>query len=318
MGRKKKKAFQQINPDAAGIDIGASSHFVAIPPDRCDEPVKEFQHFTSDLYRLANWLLEHDITTIAMESTSIYWLPLYEILENKGLEVILVNARHISHVPGRKTDVLDCQWIQQLHSFGLLSGGFQPDEHISPIRSLTRHRANWVQSASKHIQHMQKALRLMNLNLDRVVSDVTGATGMKIITAIVEGERDPYILASFRDKRCKKTEEEIAQALDGHYRDEHLFSLKQAKDLYFFHQQQIEECDIKLQAFFEAMDSRIDIKKHPLKKSTKRNQVNRSISCFNLREELYRMTGTDLTRIDGIDSLSALKVISETGIDMGK
>ena len=319
MGRKKRKAFQHVNPHAAGIDIGSTSHFVALSPDRSSDNVQEFQHFTSDLYRLADWLIQHNVTTVAMESTGVYWLPLYEILEDKGLEVILVNARHISNVPGRKTDVLDCQWIQQLHSFGLLNGGFQPDKDISPIRSLTRHRANWVTCAAKHIQHMQKALRLMNLNLDRVVTDITGATGTRIIQAIIQGERNPFALAKLRDKRCKKSAEEIAQALDGHYRIEQIFILKQAYDLFCYYKLQIDSCDATLKQHFEALDAKIDVKAHPLKKRTNTTKENsRHISCFNLREELYRLSGTDLTRVDGINSYTALKVISEIGTDMTK
>jgi len=319
MARKKKKTFQQINPQAAGIDIGSSSHFVAVSPHLTDDNVKEFQHFTSDLCRLADWLLSFGIKTVAMESTGIYWLPLYEILEEKGFHVILVNARHISTVPGRKTDVLDCQWIQQLHSFGLLNGGFQPDKAIAPLRSLTRHRANWVTSAAKHIQHMQKALRLMNLNLDRVVTDITGVTGTRIINTILEGERDPYVLANLRDKRCKKTVDEIAQALDGHYREEQLFILKQALSLFNFYNQQIKSCDETLEQYFLLIEPSIDIDAKPLKKSTKQTRHSpRNITCFNLRKELYRLTGVDLTRIDGINASTALKVISEIGIDMSQ
>lgn len=319
MARKKKKTFEQVNPHAAGIDIGSSSHFVAVSPHLTDDNVKEFQHFTSDLYRLADWLLSFGIKTVAMESTGIYWLPLYEILEEKGFHVILVNARHISNVPGRKTDVLDCQWIQQLHSFGLLSGGFQPDKAIAPLRSLTRHRANWVTSAAKHIQHMQKALRLMNLNLDRVVTDITGVTGTRIINTILDGERDPYVLANLRDKRCKKTVDEIAQALDGHYREEQLFILKQALSLFNFYNQQIKSCDETLEQHFLLIESNIDIDAKPLKKSIKQTRHSpRNITGFNLRKELYRLTGVDLTRIDGINASTALKVISEIGIDMSK
>jgi len=319
MKHKKRKPFQIVNPNAAGIDIGSTSHFVAISPDITSDNVKEFQHFTSDLYRLADWLLQNGVKTIAMESTGIYWLPLYEILEAKGFDVILVNARHISHVPGRKTDVLDCQWIQQLHSFGLLNGGFQPTKEITPIRSLTRHRANWVESAAKHIQHMQKALRLMNLNLDRVVSDITGTTGTQIINAILEGEHDPYSLAQLRDRRCKKTVEEIAQALDGHYREEQLFILKQSQELFNFYNQQIEICDKELENQFKKIASKIDLKAKPLKKQTKQTRnTARNITCFNLREELYRMTGVDLTRIDGINVSTALKVLSEIGTDITK
>ena len=304
-----------INPDAAGIDIGASSHFVAVPPDRCEHPVQEFQCFTSDLHRAARWLVELGITTVAMESTGIYWLPLMEILEAHDIQVNLVNARHVKNLPGRKTDVLDCQWLQRLHSFGLLEGAFQPDQIISPLRAYTRHRDNWVRYAGIHIQHMQKALRMMNLNLDAVVTDITGATGQKIIRAILGGERDPSTLAALRDVRCKRSEQEIAHALDGHYRDEHLFSLKQAFDLYGFYQQQLEECDHQLQAYLDQLnfDTPTARREHTLpKKPRPRGNEPR----FDLRRELYRLLGVDLTAIDGVGSYTVLKVISETGMDM--
>lgn len=314
--KQKKNPLNLINPDAAGIDIGASSHFVALPSDRDDKPVQEFQCFTHDLHRLSQWLTDHQIKTVAMESTGIYWLPLYEILETDGFEVKLINARHVSNVPGRKTDVLDCQWIQQLHSYGLLSGAFQPSQTIAPLRAYTRHRANWVQSASIHIQHMQKALRLMNLNLDQVVSDITGVTGMRIIQAILEGQRDPQILATYRDQRCQKSESEIAHALDGHYRDEHLFSLKQARELFEFYQQQIKECDHALQAYMETLESNTESDHPPLEKAPKKRKNSRNTPVFELRAELFRITGVDLTRIDGIDAYTGLKVISEIGTDM--
>jgi transposase len=318
MARKSKKSpsqFTLINPNAAGIDIGASSHFIAIPADRCDRPVQEFQCFTSDLHRSANWLKAHGITTVAMESTGIYWLPLYEILEAEGLEVKLVNARQVKNLPGRKTDVLDCQWIQRLHSYGLLEGAFQPDKAIAPLRAYTRHRGNWVRYAGQHIQHMQKALRLMNLNLDVVVSDITGATGTKIIRAILVGERDPQVLAQLRDARCKKTETEIAQALDGHYRDEHLFALQQAFDAYHSYQQQIAACDQKLAACMDQLNQGTPDGRrgHALEKkpNPRRNEPD-----FGLQRELYCLTGVDLTKVDGIGAYTALRVLSETGTDM--
>lgn len=310
------KTLPLIHPDAAGIDIGASSHFVAIPADRCEKPVQEFQCFTHDLLRLKNWLVEHHITTVAMESTGIYWIPLYEILEDAGFDVKLINARHISNVPGRKTDVLDCQWIQRLHSYGLLQGAFQPDQDIAPLRAYTRHRENWVRHAGTHIQHMQKALRLMNLNLDQVVSDVTGVTGMKIIQAIIKGERDPSILARHRDRRCKKTDEEIAQALDGHYRDEHVFSLKQACNLYAFYQKQIGECDHELESYLATLNLKTDAELMEKVLSKVPKPRGKNTPDFDLRTDLFHLTGVDLTTIDGINSHTVLKVLSETGIDM--
>lgn len=300
--------------NAAGIDIGSNSHFIAIPADRCDEPVQEFRCFTSDLHRAAQWLKEHGVTTVAMESTGVYWLPLYEILETEGLEVRLVNARHVKNVPGRKTDVLDCQWIQRLHSYGLLEGVFQPDQEIMPLRAYMRHRGNWVRYAGQHIQHMQKALRLMNLNLDAVVTDITGCTGTKIIQAILDGERDSQVLAEYRDARCKSSKIEIAQALDGHYRKEHVFALQQAFAGYSFYQDQISECDKQLAACMDQLNKGTpndEVSQRP--KSRRRNEPD-----FNLHGELYRLTGVDLTKIDGIGAHTALKVISEIGTDMSR
>lgn len=323
MARKPKNtqpAFSPLNPHAAGIDIGSASHFVAIPADREGETVREFQCFTADLHRLAAWLQSHGISTVAMESTGVYWLPLYEILDAQGFEVKLVNARHVSTVPGRKSDVLDCQWLQQLHSFGLLQGAFQPAHEITPLRAYTRHRANWVQCAGTHIQHMQKALRLMNLNLDAVVADITGATGTKIITAILAGERDPLALACLRDSRCQKPEQAIAQALDGHYRAEHLFALKQAKDLYDYYQQQIADCDQQIESCLKTLNQQTAHGRQEAvpPKPAKPQKKSKKAPGFELRTELYRLTGVDLTTIDGIQSHTALKILSETGTDMGR
>lgn len=314
--RKKQKALTLINRDAAGIDIGASSHFVALPEGKTENRVQEFQCFTRDLHRLCAWLKEHKIKSVAMESTGIYWIPLYEMHEDAGFEVKLINARHISNVPGRKTDVLDCQWIQRLHSYGLLEGAFQPTRLMAPLRIYTRQRAKWVRSAGIHIQHMQKALRLMNLNLEQVVTDITGATGMKIIEAILKGERNPQQLATFRDKRCKKTEEEIANALDGHYQEEHLFSLQQAKDVFEFYHRQIEACDLQLESYLKTLN--LDIPEIRKKITLPKKPRVKGSPKFDLRKELYDLTGVDLTDIDGINSYTALKVLSETGTDMSR
>ena len=311
---KTQKHLTLINSDAAGIDVGASSHFVAIPSDRCENNVQEFECFTSDLHRLSRWLKENKIKTVAMESTGVYWIPLYEILEEAGFEVKLINARYVSNVPGRKTDVLDCQWIQRLHSYGLLEGAFQPTQTIAPLRAYTRHRANWVRYAGKHIQHMQKALRLMNLNLDQVVSDITGATGMKIINALLKGQRDPYTLAKLRDNRCRKTEEEIANALDGHYREEHLFSLQQAKDIFESYHQQITKIDKKIQVYLDTLNTNTPEERKKTAIPKKRHV--KGAPKFDLQKELYYLTGVDLTDIDGINSYTALKVLSETGTDL--
>ena len=239
--------LSQLNLSAAGIDVGASSHFVAVPQDRCDQPVQEFEAFTADLYRLSDWLAECGVETVVMESTGVYWIPLFGVLEERGFEVMLVDPRRIKNVPGRKTDVLDCQWLQQLHTYGLLSGAFRPDEDIRRLRSYLRQRAMLVEYASQHVQHMQKALTQMNVKLQQVISDITGKTGMDIIEAIAAGERDPRKLARLRDPRTKADEATIAKSLQGHWREEHIFELTQALELYRAYQGKIAECDREIE-----------------------------------------------------------------------
>src|ERR687886_523875 len=211
--------LQHLNLNAAGIDIGASAHFVAVPPDRDPQPVRQFATFTADLHRLADWLAACGVDTVVMESTGVYWIPLFEILDARGFRVLLVNARHVKNVSGRKSDVLDCQWLQQLHTYGLLQGAFRPPAQVCVLRSYLRQRAMLVRYAAAHVQHMQKALQQMNVLLHQVVNDITGLTGMTIMRAIVAGERDPQVLAQHRDPRCKRSAEEIAQSLTGNYRE---------------------------------------------------------------------------------------------------
>ena len=235
-GRERLPAeLSQVNLNAAGIDVGASSHFVAVPADRAEPPVREFEAFTADLYRLANWLTECGVATVVMESTGVYWIPLFGVLEERGFEVMLADPRRIKNVSGRKTDVLDCQWLQQLHTYGLLSGAFRPEADIRRLRSYLRQRAMLVEYASHHIQHMQKALTQMNVKLQHVISNITGKTGMAIIEAIVSGEREPRQLAKLRDGRIRANEETIAKSLQGHWRQEHICELTQAPDLYRFY-----------------------------------------------------------------------------------
>ena len=314
------KHLQQLNLFAAGIDIGSKSHFVAVPEGADEQNVREFGCFTADLHRLVDWLISCLVTTVVMESTGAYWIPLFEILESRGIEVKLVNARHVKNVPGRKTDVLDCQWLQQLHTYGLLSGSFRPPEQICALRAYIRHRMNQVRYCAAHIQYMQKALTQMNLLLHNVVSDITGVTGMSIIKAILAGERNPQVLASMRDRRCKNTVETIAKSLEGNYRPEHLFSLKQAVETFEFYQAQIANCDQEIESLLTTFDSRVvdnpssnpDTKDSPASKSSDSRRV------FNLQDELYRVAGVDLTKIDGIDTTTALKIISEIGVDMDR
>jgi len=310
-------ALEQINLNAAGIDIGAEEVYVAVPPDRDEQSVRSFPTFTADLHRLADWLQRCGIETVAMEATGVYWIPLYEILEERGFQVYLVNARHLKNVSGRKTDVLDCQWIQQLHTYGLLSASFRPPEHIVAIRSLVRHREMLVQYRSAHIQHMQKALTVMNLRLTNVLSDITGVTGMKILRAIIAGERDPQVLAQFRDERCAKTEAEIAKSLEGHYKPEQVFVLQQAVELYDFYDQQLQHCDAELEALYRQFEPPENPgTPPPVSRTTKRRK---NQAYFDLAPALYRMSGgIDLTQIDGVDELTIQKVLSETGTDMSK
>ena len=306
--------LSQINLNAAGIDVGASSHYVAVSADRAEPPVREFAAFTADLYRLADWLTECGVETVVMESTGVYWIPLFGVLEERGFRVMLVDPRRIKNVSGRKTDVLDCQWLQQLHTYGLLSGAFRPDEDIRRLRSYLRQRAMLVQIASHHIQHMQKALTQMNVKLQHVISNITGKTGMAIIEAIVSGERDPKRLAQLRDPRIRADEATIAKSLQGHWREEHIFELTQALELYRFYHAKIAECDREIEAQLERFEDHSDGGSPAV--PGRRSQGN--APRFDIRAHLYRMTGVDLTRIDGVDGFTALKVVSEIGTDMTK
>ena len=322
MGKKKKRqlkvvdldALEQINLNAAGIDIGAEEIYVAVPKGRDEETVRVFPTFTADLHQLADWLEACGIETVAMESTGIYWIPLYEILEARGFDVNLVNARHVKNVSGRKSDVLDCQWLQQLHTYGLLQPSFRPPERICAIRSLVRHREMLIQYRAAHIQHMQKALHLMNIQLTNVLSDITGVTGMKIIRAIVAGERNREVLASYRDKRCAKSKLEIAKSLEGNYRREHMFALQQAVELYDFYAQQLQACDAELEAMYSEFEPPDQPGTPPPDPRTSKRRKNQPY--FDLAQALYRLTGVDLTAVDGLDTLTVQTILSEIGTDM--
>ena len=269
----KPAGLSQLNLNAAGIDVGATSHYVAVPADRAEQPVQEFEAFTTDLYRLADWLTECGVETVVMESTGVYWIPLFGVLEERGFQEMLVDPRRIKNVPGRKTDVLDCQWLQQLHTYGLLSGAFRPDGDIRRLRSYLRQRVMLVQYASHHIQHMQKALTQMNVKLHHVISNITGKTGTEIMEAIVGGQRDPRQLAQLRDPRIKADEATIAKSLQGHWREEHIFELTQALELYRFYQDKIAECDREIEAQLERFEDRSD-GEPPAPNDKKRNQKN--------------------------------------------
>lgn len=310
------KHLEHINLWAAGIDVGSTSHFVAVP-EGCDENiVREFSSFTTGLNELSDWLKKCGIKTVAMESTGVYWIPVYELLEEKGFEVKLVDARQVKNVSGRKTDVLDCQWIQQLHTYGLLSGAFRPVEEICALRSYVRQRAMLIQSATTHIQHMQKALTQMNVQLHHVLADITGKTGMQIIRAIIAGIQDPKILASYRDPGCKNSLEIIEQALTGHYRAEHLFSLQQALELYDIYQEKMTACDSEIEKKLSEFSTNIMFAE-PSSSTTKRNkQKSKNAPAFDLTTQLQRLTGVDLMQVPGMNSLTCLYLIGEIGLDM--
>ena len=314
--RAKTPALSIAYPNACGIDIGSTSHFVAVPGERDDEPVREFAAFTADLERLVQWLRECHVTAVAMESTGVYWIPLYEMLDAGGFEVHLVNARHVKTVPGRKSDVLDCQWLQQLMSFGLLRGAFRPAEQVCALRAVWRHRDMLLSYQARHVQHLQKALTQMNVHLHHVITDIMGVTGQAIVRAIVAGERDAATLAKLRDRRIKANELEVAASLKGHWRDEHLFALKQALALIDAYGEQIAQCDGELQRLLQAL------KDHDLPSgglgAPKRGTPARNTVRFDARTALFEASGVDLTRIPGIDTSTALKIVSEVGVDLGR
>jgi transposase len=310
--KRRGPKLEVTNPNAAGIDIGSASHYVAVPADRDDQPVREFKSFTVDVHKLADWLDACGVDTVAMESTGVYWIPVYEILERRGFTVLLVNARHVKNVAGRKSDVLDCQWLQQLHSYGLLRGAFRPADQVCVLRSLSRQRAMLLRLQARHIQHMQKALVQMNIQLANVISDVVGETGQKILRAIVAGERDPYALAGMKNVRIKASEEEIAQSLRGNWRDEHVFALKQALELFDFYAERVADCDALIE------QQMIELHQSDRLPGKARKKSNRNNPKFDVRTRLYQMCGVDLTRIDGIDVCTAMTVLSEVGVDMSK
>ena len=319
-GRRRRSRSQRpegriLHPNAAGIDIGSRSHYVAIPPDRDAEPVRSFGCLTPDLQKMARWLKARRIDTVAMESTGVYWIPVMQVLEEHGLEVYLVDARQSKNVPGRKTDVKDCQWLQELHTYGMLSRAFRPPDAICVLRSLWRHRKGLVEMASMQIQQMQKSLEQMNLQLHKVLSDISGVTGMRILRAVVAGERDPVVLAQMKHPLVQSSEDTIAKALTGDWRVEHLFTLRQAVELYDVYQEKIAACDQEIATHMKTLECRGDAKALPAARTGRRrkNQVH-----FDLRQQLYEWTGVDLTTLPAIDAMTAQTVLTEGGIDMSR
>ena len=319
MSQTKRSSFSRdlprVHAAAAAIDIGATIHVAAVGPDRDQEPVRTFQTFTDDLHRLADWFTNCGIRTVVMESTGVYWIPIYEILEQRGFEVMVVNARDAKHVPGRKTDVSDAQWLQRLHEYGLLRASFRPQAEIAGLRAYLRQRERLLDYAAAHIQHMQKALTQMNLQLHHVVSDITGVTGMLIIRAIVAGERDPAVLASFRDARCHASVETVRQALVGNVREEHIFALTQAVELYDAYQDKVVACDKQIEAVLKRLRNSAPAPATKLG-SARRRTRQPNAPTFDAREALHAILGVDLTQIHGLGPYLALKLVGECGTNL--
>lgn len=313
---------------AAGIDVHAAVHFVAVaaedvpsgfqsPDVKLPAGVRKFGANTGDLEELAAWLKWCGVTTVAMESTGVYWIALYDLLASRGFEVLLVDPRQTKHAPGRpKSDVLDCQWIRRVHSYGLLTGSFRPADEIVRWRGFQRQREMLIRYAAQHVQHLQKVLEEMNVKLTEVVSDIVGQTGLKIIKDIVRGQRDPLKLAQHRHESCKRTEAEIAQALHGAWRVEHLFAVEQTLKLYEFYQQQLRDCEAQIEACLRGMKDKSHGK--PLPANLRKRKPEKNEVRFGARELLFKMSGVDLTQLEGISETTALVLLSELGVDLSK
>ena len=309
-----------VHPHAAGIDIGSRTHYVAVAHDRDPKPVRNFGCTTPDLIAMAQWLKQCGVTTAAIESTGVYWMPAATILEEAGIDVYLVDPRQAHRIPGRKSDVQDCQWLQQLHQFGLLARAFRPAPQIQPLRALWRHRRNIVEHCAEQIHRMHKCLEQMDLQLHKVLSDVTGQSGIRILRAILQGQRDPLLLIALCHRACKRPKEEFIKALTGHYRDEQLFILGQVIETFDFHQRQLATCDEELERHLNTLPLKADIHDLVQQPDRKRRDPKRRKNQphFDLRAQLFAITGTDLTQIEGIDAATAFTIITEQGIDMDR
>ena len=319
--RPSPSVLERINPNAAGIDCGAAVHHVAVPPDRDAQPVQSFKTVTSDLMRLADWLTRCRITSVAMEATGVYWIPVFEILDARGFDVRLVNAHHVKNVPGRNSDVSDCEWLRELHIVGLLRGSFRPSDAIVALRGYLRHRHTVVEQAGIHVQRMQKALVEMNVQLPIVVSDITGVTGLRILRDLVAGQRDPVRLAEHRDHRCHASKAEIIEALTGNYRPEHLFVLQQNLELFDVCQAQLAACDRAIETHIRTMTATVAVPPTPLPPArvTRTPRTRDNAPRFEIRAPLHHLTGgVDLTQIDGLTPYTALDLIAEIGTDMSR
>ena len=320
-GKTKQLEPRVYQPDAAGCDIGAREIYVAVPEDRDEHPVRKCGTFTGELHMMAEWLVQCRIKTVAMESTGVYWIPVYDVFEKHGLEVQLVNPRNMKNVPGKRTDYHECQWIQYLHSMGLFSGAFRPDADVRAVRILMRHRSDLVDMASQHVQHLQKALTQMNVQFQHVISDITGLTGLAILDAIIGGERDPAVLAKLRDPHVKASEETLRQSLEGNWCPAQIVVLKQRLLLYRTHREQIDECDKEIEKLLAAFTPQVDPEQKPMPEDRKQKQRKRKKKTgspdFDLRKEAYKLYGVDLTQIPGLMALVFL-LFSEVGRDMSR
>jgi transposase len=310
------KALDVVHPDAAGIDVGGSEHWVAVSPERDDEPVRCFGCFTAEIQEMADWLLEKSVRSVAMQSTGVYWMPVLEILEQRGLKVYLVNARDTKNLPGRKSDVQECQWLLKLHTFGLLNNSFQPSDEIRTARNLWRQRGNWTAAAASAMQRMQKVLTEMNIQLSTVLSDLSGVSGMQIMRAILAGERDCWKLAAMVRPEVQAKREDIAKSLEGNWRAELLFILRQEVELYEVYQHKIADCDEQLRQHLESFANKVDPLSRPIGPKPKGKKGSKNAPQFDLRAELYRITGIDWAQVNGIDVLTAQTVITEAGADL--
>lgn len=305
-----------IQPDAAGLDIGSAETWACVPTERATPNVRKFGMYTADLHALIDWLVACQVKSVAMEATGVYWIPLYELLEARGLEVKVVNARQLKRVPGRKSDVQDCQWIQRLHSVGLLSGSFRPEGEMAVLRAYLRQRATLLEHRAAHIQHMQKALQQMNVHLTHVLSDITGKSGLTILRAITVGEQDAAQLAAYREPTCQSSEADFIAALTGNYRAEHVFALKQALALYDAYTAQVIECDVQIEQQFAAMLAVTNDDLPPLDPAVKRGSHSKNAPSYDARSLLYRLTGVDLVAIAGLNESTVQTIVSEVGLDM--
>jgi transposase len=315
-GKRLPKQLEVLHPNAAGIDLGAQHHYVSVPEGRDQQAIRRFGSYTPQLRAMAKWLKKCAVTTVAMEATGVYWMPVYRVLEDHGLEVLLVNPQHVKYVPGRKTDVADCQWLRQLHTYGLLQGAFVPPQDAAAMRTYWRHRKTLVESASRQIQRMQKVLTQMNVFLHVALSDITGVSGMKILRAIAAGQHDPETLAALALPQVKCSRQELADALSGHYTEDHLFVLRQALEIFDVLHTKIRDCDQQLARYLSRFETKADPEALPKHHKRSKRARRKNEPHFDLRAELYRLTGVDLTRIDGIDAMTAFSVLSEIGFDV--